>query len=267
MSYCGHDLRFDGAGGRTLVALGQPLFNFDEHSRGRRSDADMHRRHQHVDDHRKQRESDEHVDRRRDEEVLVVGNDVAETDRAQRDAREVERLEVGPALPRHVHERAEQRVRDADEDGDDGRQVELVVDLVRNARLVVAVGAAGGTGLGPRRPLSTSHGAPEAASAAPQLVPDALQQRHAQSADRDHAAHASTAARIVEPAHEHPQVFDGARQQLADAGQHDETQRNSDESVDDGDDAADEGDRHHVPVACSNASRSVPQSYFMFFPN
>ena len=93
--------------------------------------------HDDVDHHGNEREPEQQVDAGGEEELGMFGDDVAEADRAERDEGEVEGLEVGPALPARVQQRAEQDVDEGDAEGDDRRQVELVVDLVLDDDLLV----------------------------------------------------------------------------------------------------------------------------------
>ena len=242
-----HDVRFRDllSAVVSLGVIGQPLFGRLDDARRHLADGDVHRRHLDVDDHRQQRQPDDHVRRRRDEELGMVGHDVAEPDRAQRDDGEVERLEVGPLFPGRVQQRAEQRVREPDGDGDRRWKVELVVDLELDGRvLLLLVVPAGGV-------PATADGAAERARAPADAAAQPLQQRHADAAGGDDAADVTAAARVVEPTHEHPDELDGARQQPADTGEHDEAERNADQRVDDRDKAASRRHRRHVTVTCS----------------
>lgn len=92
-------------------------------------DRRVDRLHDDVDDHGDQCHAEQQVRAGGQEELGVFGYDVPEADRAERDEGEVERLEVGPALPLAVDEDAEQNVEDGNRQRNDRRQIELVVHL------------------------------------------------------------------------------------------------------------------------------------------
>ena len=243
-------------------------------------DGAVHRLHHHGDHHGDERQPEQQVDAGRHEVLGVLRHDVAEADRAERDEGEVERVEVRPVLPARVDERAEQRVEEGDRQRDDRRQVELVVDLVRHERLVEVAQAAqlGVDGrhddrrLGRRRrdpavvrrrrraagAAHRAHGPPTTAGeqAPADAVDEPLAERQADATERHHPA--SEAARVVEAVDERPDELDGARQRLADAGQHDHAERDADQRVDHRDDAA--GRRHRVYVAVAYNVRQLYNS-------
>jgi len=65
----------------------------------------------------------------------------------------------------------------------------------------------------------------------------------------------SEAAGVVEAADERPEELDGARERLADSGEHDEAERNADQGVEHRDHAAQR--RHRIDVAVTCASNKA----------
>ena len=65
-----------------------------------------------------------------------------------------------------------------------------------------------------------------------EAIRDSFDERHAKSTQRYDVSHSATTARVVEAADVRPEVLDGAREGLAEAGQDDEAQRDADRGVD-----------------------------------
>ena len=181
-----------------------------EHPRLGRVDCVHHHLHDDVDEHGDKRQSKQQVDERRHEALRVLGQDVAEADRADGDEDEVERLQIRPFLPLNEHRSPEHDVQGGDDHGDDRRQVELVVydEPVGFGFAFVFAASAHGT--------------------------------------NDLAA----AARVVEASHERPEELEDAREQSAEVCHDDEAQRNADECVDDRRHSSRLRHRREVTVAC-----------------
>ena len=220
-------------------------------------DGRHHHLHDDGDQHRDERHPEQQVEERRHELLRVVGQHVAEPDGADRDEDEVERLQVVPVLPLHVHRRAQQDVHHRYTDSDDRRQVELVVHNVR-----LHAGSGGGGGF-PRRAAADVIAGRERAGtpladviiareAVLQLLQLLFDQRHGA------AVHELLAvARVVEAADERPAELEHAREHPAEVGENDEAERDADQRVHDGGEAAGGRDRRDVSVTCATHKHSA----------
>lgn len=226
---------------------------------GRLRDRHVHHLHENVDYHGNERQSDEQVERSQQEELWMLRNDVAESDRTERYEHEVEGVEVRPVgLPGRVQSAAEQHIDEGDQEGDDRRQIERVVDLVGHELLVggLLVAERGFRVVGRldrRGDVATPESARPAATPSTVLtdrVLESLEQSHSESAGRHHATDPPEAAGVVEAADERPQVLDGVRERLAEVHQDDQTERYADDTVQYRDDPSFDRQRVHIAVTC-----------------
>jgi hypothetical protein len=236
----------------------------------------IHRFHDDVYDHSDQRQTNEHVDARRQEELGMRRNDVAEADRRERNDQEVERLQVGPRFPYAIERHAEDYVEHCYRQCNDRRQVELVVDFERHhVRLVdrfqsLQLGLRlGGSrrharvrlvGIVCRRRRLPLAGRQPAERAPVDAISDALHEGHPEAAERNHVTDAPEAAGVVEEENERPEVLDGSRQQLADAGENDEAQGYANRRIDHRNDTARRSHRDDVAVSCTHAHTRAPSN-------